>query len=593
MQWWEKECGELEELDRRGRSDLVYEKVRQLSKRNVSIAKGATAIKGSDGNMITEADEVRRRWKEYIEVLYDKRGKPTQEEMELENECNLEDDCKGPDLLDGEIRSAIEGLKCNKAVGVDDIPIELWKAIGEKGMSELVSLCKQIYENGVWPEDFTRLVLIPLPKKASATECEDYRTISLIGHASKILLKVLTRRIEAKVNEYISSNQFGFRKGCGTRDAIGVMRILCERSLEYGNDVYICFVDFEKAFDRVNWVKMMSVLTRWGVDWKDRRLIQDLYLRQEAVVRIADKDSEAGVIGRGVRQGCPLSPLLFSIYAEMMMKEAMESSEDGVKVGGELIRDVRFADDQGMVDNSEAGLQRTMDRLSKTAKEYDMKVNVKKTKAMVVSKDKGIVVNITVDGQQVEQVAKFKYLGSLLSEDGRSLEDVKVRIGMAKDAFNKRRELMTKSFSVDVKKSLIKSLIWPVVMYASETWTMRKEEMDRINAFEMWAWRRMERVSWKDKKTNEQILTEIGEQRSILYKILNRKKNWIGHVVRGHGLLKQVIEGRMEGRRGRGRPRTGMLDDLKETSYVNMKRRAEDREAWKVWVPRTCRKAEN
>ena len=72
------------------------------------------------------------------------------------------------------------------------------------------------------------------------------------------------------------------------------------------------------------------------------------------------------------------------------------------------------------------------------------------------------------------------------------MEDVKVRIGMAKDAFNKRRELMTKSFSVDVKKRLIKSLVWPVAMYASETWTMRNEEVDRIDAFEMWAWRSME-----------------------------------------------------------------------------------------------------
>src|SRR6476469_8580989 len=101
---------------------------------------------------------------------------------------------------------------------------------------------------GIWPSDFTRVVMIPLQKKMNAVECSDHRTISLISHASKILLKILTNRIEAKARDFIERNQFGFRKGCGTRDAIGVMRMICDRSLESGNNEYICFVDFEKAF---------------------------------------------------------------------------------------------------------------------------------------------------------------------------------------------------------------------------------------------------------------------------------------------------------------------------------------------------------
>ena len=233
---------------------------------------------------------------------------------------------------------------------------------------------------------------------------------------------MLTRRIEAKAKDFISLNQFGLRKGCGTRDVIGVMRVLCERSLEHGNEVYICFVDFEKAFDRVNWVKMLRVLKSLQVDWRDRRMIYQLYMRQEAVVRIADGESEPGIIGRGVRQGCPLSPLLFSIYAEMMMAEALEGAEEGIRVGGEIVADVRFADDQGMVASSQAGLQTLMDRLNESAKEYDMKINVKKTKTMVVSKKGGGTVDIMLEGQRVEQVKKFKYLGSMVTEDGRCIK---------------------------------------------------------------------------------------------------------------------------------------------------------------------------
>ena len=86
------------------------------------------------------------------------------------------------------------------------------------------------------------------------------------------MLKALTKRIEAKAKHLLGRNQFGFRKGCGTRDAFGVMRTLCERSLEYGNEVFICFVDFEKAFDRVNWVKMFEILKSLHIDWRDWRL---------------------------------------------------------------------------------------------------------------------------------------------------------------------------------------------------------------------------------------------------------------------------------------------------------------------------------
>src|SRR6476661_4886439 len=134
----------------------------------------------------------------------------------------------------------------------------------------------------------------------NGVECSDHRTIRLISHASKILLKILSDRIKAKARDFIGRNQFGLRKGCGTRDAIGVMRMICERRLEFGNNVYICFVDFEKEFYRLNWEKVIKVLQSIGVDWRDRKMISELYMNQEAVVRIASGESDSGVIGRGV-----------------------------------------------------------------------------------------------------------------------------------------------------------------------------------------------------------------------------------------------------------------------------------------------------
>ena len=127
------------------------------------------------------------------------------------------------------------------------------------------------------------------------------------------------------------------------------------------------------------------------------------------------------------------------------------------------------------------------------------------------------------------------------------------------------------------------------MLYGSETWTLRKEDIRRLEAVEMWIWRRMERVSWMDKITNEEILNKVGEKRQLISGIRNRQKNWIGHVLRGDGLLREVMEGRMEGKRPRGRPRKGMLDEVLVESYGNMKRKAENRDEWRNWMPWTCR----
>src|SRR3954471_12715211 len=143
-----------------------------------------------------------------------------------------------------------------------------------------------------------------------------------------------------------------------------------------------------------------------------------------------------------------------------MMVEALEDMEEGVLVGGQLVTDVRFADDQGMVAGTEMGLQRLMNKLSDTAKNFGMKINVQKTKTMVVRWNGGGVVNITVDGKRIEQIKSFKDFGSVIMEDGRSHSDVKVWIAMAKDAFNKRKELLTKGLSMTLKKRMVKVLVW-------------------------------------------------------------------------------------------------------------------------------------
>ena len=157
-------------------------------------------------------------------------------------------------------------------------------------------------------------------------------------------------------------------------------------------------MDYEKAFDRVDWRKVMEVLRKIGVDWRDRRLIGNLYMKQKVVIRIAEEESDAATIGRGVQQGCPLSPLLFNIFIEDLIREAMENIEEGITVGGQLITAIRFVDDQAMVASSAEGLQIIMDQLEQVSQQYEMKINVKKTKVLGISKGYTKEITITVQG---------------------------------------------------------------------------------------------------------------------------------------------------------------------------------------------------
>ena len=118
-----------------------------------------------------------------------------------------------------------------------------------------------------------------------------------------------------------------------------------------------------------------------------------------------------------------------------------------------------------------------------------------------------------IDGQAVEQVTNFKYLGSYISDDGRSLTDVKTRVALAKEAFNKRKEFLSKRMNRTLKKRMIKTLIWPVALYGCETWTLRKMEIDKLEACEMWLWRSMEWVSWRDRVKNEDVLKMRANQK--------------------------------------------------------------------------------
>jgi len=166
------------------------------------------------------------------------------------------------------------------------------------------------------------------------------------------------------------------------------------------------------------------------------------------------------------------------------------------------------------------------------------------------------------------------------------MREIKSRIAMAKAPFSKKKNLFTSKLAVNLRKKLMKCYVWSIALYGPESWTLWATDQKRLESFEIWCWRRMEKISWTDHVRNEEVLLRVNEQRTILLEIRKRKANWIGHILCRNCLLKQVIEGKIKGQievtRRRGRRHKKLLDDLKDSrGYCELKEEALDSTVWR------------
>ena len=168
-----------------------------------------------------------------------------------------------PDILESEVKWALESMTNNS--GGDGIPVELFKILEDDAVKVLRSICQQVWKTQEWPEDWKRSVYIPIPKKGSAKECSNYRTIALISHASKVMLKILQGRLQQYVDRELPEVKAGFWRGRGTREQIANMYWIMEKTREFQKNVYFCFTDCTKAFDCVDHSKLWQVPKEMGI----------------------------------------------------------------------------------------------------------------------------------------------------------------------------------------------------------------------------------------------------------------------------------------------------------------------------------------
>jgi len=329
----------------------------------------------------------------------------------------------------------------------------------EQGKKTLLSLLNKIYASGFIPEDFRRSIYVTIPKKPNATECKGYRTISLIPHVMKLLLKIIQRRIRKKLEDEIAEEQFGVRSGSSTRDGIFTLQTICERAIEMQREIYLCFIYYEKAFDKVQHEKMIKLLDNQNIGKENIRIIRNLYWTQEAAIKIEDSISNWTTIRRGVRQGCIISPLLFNFYTEHIMRESKLENE-GIQIGGRQVNNLRYTDDTVLLAGNVEELQNMITKVKETSEKYGLRLNTKKTKVMVVKKTAKFGqltgVNIQIEGQRIEEVDRFVYLGSMITNEMRNINEIKMRIARAKNHFYKLGRFLTnKKINIMTRKRIV------------------------------------------------------------------------------------------------------------------------------------------
>ena len=283
----------------------VYEGVRKITGRHAPQVK---SVKDEFGKILTDPGDVKNRWKNYFDMLYNDPNEVDEEILEELHTVSNEEPV--PTIDEDEVQAAISRMKRRKAPGADNITVEeIDMATKSTGLKVMHRLFKLVWDTEELPAQWKKAIIIPLHKKKDKLDCSNYRGISLLCQSSKIFSSIILHRIKARTEEILSEAQAGFRRDRSTIDQIFTLRQIAEKYEEFGKDLYVCYVDFRKAFDSV-WRKgLWKVMRHFGYPEKVVRILENAYKDTFSAVRVDGELSDWFNTVVGVLQGCVLSPL--------------------------------------------------------------------------------------------------------------------------------------------------------------------------------------------------------------------------------------------------------------------------------------------
>ncbi|KAK3508896.1 hypothetical protein QTP70_013717 [Hemibagrus guttatus] len=507
---------------REGEKDL-YRLARQRDRDGKDVQQ-VRVIKDRDGRVLTSEESVQRRWKEYFEELMNEEN---EREKRVEGVNSVEQ--KVDKIRKDEVRKALKRMKSGKAVGPDDILVEVWTCLGEAAVEFLTSLFSRVLESERMPEEWRRSVLVPIFKnKGDVQSCSNYRGIKLMSHTMKLWERVVEARLRKVVD--ICEQQYGFMPRKSTTDAIFALRILMEKYRDGQRELHCVFVDLEKAYDRVPREELWYCMRKSGVAKKYVRVVQDMYERSRTVVRCAVGQTEEFKVEVGLHQGSALSPFLFAIVMDQLSEEVRQESP----------WTMMFADDIVICSESREQVEENLERWRFALERRGMKVSRSKTEYMCVNEREGSG-TVRLQGEEVKKVQEFKYLGSTVQSNGECGKEVKKRVQAGWNGWRKvSGVLCDRKISVRIKGKVYRTVVRPAMLYGLETVSLRKRQESELEVAELKMLRFSLGVTRLDRIRNEYIrgTAHVGR---LGDKVREARLRWFGHVQRRENLYNMQV----------------------------------------------------
>jgi len=502
--WWRTKADEIEDAAIKHDTRAMYDGLRNIGAvYDKKLTNPSLKAKGGQQTLNTK-EERKQRWREHHNEQLNVVSETEDGIVEHIAQMNINESLSRP-LSKGEVRRALRQMRKRRAPGIDGIETEVLRSLDGEQFHQLYHILQGAWMQEV-PQEFKDAFIINLPKKVDKAEdlqeCDNWRGISLLTIAGKVFTKIINQRLTQHVIEagVYPESQNG-RSGRSTTDGIHWLRLACEYRLEKGFHTYLTFYDLKKAYDKIPREALWKVLGKIGVSGRMLRVIKELHEGMKAQVEVEGELTDDILVNNGVRQGCCLASLLFTIYSSMVTKMWNEVAPQGIEycysIDGKLMRhantnvwnrthmkDCHYVDDAVSINESRAHQGFVARKYQQTTKQWGQEMSIKKTKSMCIG---GENLDIPVENGVIEEVEEFKYLGVIFTKDGRCKAELKSRLKNARAAFSRlwRNVWGVKQLSLKTKMDVYKASVLSVLLYGSETWAVKKSEMVPLERFHM------------------------------------------------------------------------------------------------------------
>ena len=384
-------------------------------------------------------------------------------------------------ITEEEFVAHIKHLKHKKAAGIDGLQAEAIIYADSATKETLRKLMSEFLNGRGLPSEWREALIYPLYKKGDPAVAKNYRGISIINSGYKLYANILNSRLERFVedNQILPDTQNGFRKKRSTIDSIFILNHCVQSALKNGNHLYTCFVDFKAAFDTVNRCKLFRRMRNLNFPEYLVTAIEDIYKKTTYTIGNTNFCTDMGL-----RQGCPISPLLFAIYISDIDKVLNNWQSGGVRIGDKKLHCLAYADDIVLMATTPGELKDMIATTAKFAGKRDLKISTDKTKVLRFSKN-GIksTQRWQCNGTAIEEVKSFCYLGFMFQSNGNHTEHIKMlaRNGQARvsSVWSLGERLFPDNFRI--RRQMYNSLVEPCLMYGCELFGMQEQsELEKV-----------------------------------------------------------------------------------------------------------------